>query len=161
MTVELPGAAGISSISLDISFELYYEWGIYHRGKSMEIRLNKKIMFVDDELFMQEIWNKTLTEEGYEVIAISTAEECLELCEKEKPDLIITDILLPHMDGLALCEEVRKRDSLCDIPIILITGVFRDLNFRSRISQSTAEAFFLKPLDKEEVLKKISEVLNR
>lgn len=125
----------------------------------MEIRLEKKIVFVDDEIFMRELWKRILTEEGYEVFAVSTAEECLEIAEKVKPDLIISDILMPRMDGLDLCEEIRKRESLCEIPIILITGVFKDLAFRSKVNRSTADAFFLKPLDKPQLLSTIKNIL--
>ena len=127
----------------------------------MEIRLEKKIVFVDDEIFMRELWKRILTEEGYEVFAVSTAEECLEIAEKEKPDLIISDILMPQMDGLGLCEEIRKQDSLCDIPIILITGVFKDLAFRSRVDSSSADAFILKPLDEQQLLSKIQELIQK
>jgi len=127
----------------------------------MEIRLEKKIIFVDDEIFMRELWKRILTEEGYDVFTAATAEECLEIAEKEKPDLIISDILMPHMDGLELCEEIRKRESMCDIPIILITGVFKDLAFRSRVDSSTADAFILKPLDEQQLLSKIQELIHK
>ena len=127
----------------------------------MELLLKKKIIFVDDEIFMRKLWKQILTEEGYEVFAVSTAEECLEVAETEKPDLIISDILLPRMDGLTLCEEIRKRESLCDIPIIVITGVFKDLAFRSRVDSSTADAFILKPLEEQQLLGKIQELIHR
>lgn len=126
----------------------------------MEIRLKKKIVFVDDEVFMRELWKRSLAEEGYEVFTASTAEKCLEIAEKEKPDLIISDVLMPQMDGVTLCDKLRKSDSLCDIPIILITGVFKDLDFRSRINRSTADAFLLKPLDKKQLLSTITDLLN-
>ncbi len=127
----------------------------------MEIRQEKKIVFVDDEIFMRELWKRILTGEGYEVFTASTAEECLEIAEKVKPDLIISDILMPQMDGLDLCKEIRKRESLCDIPIILITGVFKDLAFRSRVDNSTADAFILKPLDEQHLLSKIQELIQK
>ena len=125
----------------------------------MEIRLKKKIVFVDDEVLMREMWKRNLTDEGYEVFTAATAEEGIQISEQEKPDLIISDILMPQMDGLSLCEQIRKRDSLCDIPIILITGVFKDLEFRSRIDRSTADEFLLKPLDKKQLYSSIKRLL--
>ena len=125
----------------------------------MEIKLKKKIVFIDDEVFMRELWKRNLIEEGYEVFTASTAEEGLEIAGKENPDLIISDILMPQMDGMTLCDKIRKSDSLCDIPIILITGVFKDLDFRTRMDRSTADAFLLKPLDKEKLLSIIKELL--
>ncbi|MCK4835501.1 MAG: response regulator [Candidatus Aminicenantes bacterium] len=127
----------------------------------MEVRLKKKIIFVDDEVFMRELWKRTLTEEGYEVFTASTAEECLSIAERELPDLIISDILMPQMDGLTLCDEIRKKESLCTVPIILITGVFKEYSFRNRVRESTADAFLLKPLDKEIMLLKIRELLSK
>ena len=131
------------------------------RVGKMEIRLNKKIVFVDDEALIRKVWKEILSEEGYEVFTAGSAEECLELSEKEIPDLIVSDILLPHIDGLALCEEIRRRESLRRVPVILITGVFKDLDFRSRVFQVGADAFFLKPLNNEELLSKIEELLNK
>jgi len=66
---------------------------------------------------------------------------------------------MPQTDGLALCDKIRNSDSLCDIPIILITGVYKDLGFRSRINRSTADAFLLKPLDKKQLYSTIKELL--
>lgn len=108
---------------------------------------------------MREMWKKNLTDEGYEVFTVSSAEKCLEIAEAEKPDLIISDILLPQIDGLGLCDEIRKRDSLCEIPVILITGVFKDLEFRSKMDRSSADAFLVKPLNKKKLLGEIERLL--
>ena len=125
----------------------------------MEIRLDKKILFVDDEIFMRKYWSKVLIEEGFEVFLAIDGQNALEIAEKEVPDLIICDILLPGLDGIKLCEKIRKEEKLCNVPIILISGVFKDYEFRSRISQGIADAFILKPIDKEEMLSKIWQLL--
>jgi two-component system alkaline phosphatase synthesis response regulator PhoP len=126
----------------------------------MEIRLEKKILLVDDEIFMREYWNRELFAAGFEVLVAPDAKTALEIAENESIDLIITDMLLPGMDGMVLCEKIRRMEKLCTVPIILISGVFKDYEFRSKISQGIADAFLLKPIDKDMLLSKIRSLLS-
>jgi CheY-like chemotaxis protein len=128
-------------------------------AKSYIIEKKSKIMFVDDEKGIRESWKMILEEDGYEVVTSPDAETALEIAEKEKPDLLITDILLPQMDGMALCKKIREIPELEKILIILITGVFKDIEFRIKLERGFADAFVLKPIDKQDLLRRIKELL--
>jgi len=128
-------------------------------SESYIIEKKPKILFVDDDKGIRESWQLILEQVGYDVVIAPDAETGLEIAEKENPDLLITDILLPHMDGMALCKKVREIPKLKQIRIILITGVFKDIDFRIKLEKGIADCFVLKPIDKDELLKKIKELI--
>ena len=82
-----------------------------------------------------------------------------ELIAREKPDLIVTDILLPRMHGIALCEKIRGNDDLRSIPIILMTGVYKDVNLRMYVYKGLADDFIEKPFHETALLGKIEHLL--
>jgi two-component system alkaline phosphatase synthesis response regulator PhoP len=117
-------------------------------------------MFVDDDKGVRDTWELIFRDSGYDAVFAPDAETALKLAEQEKPDLLVTDILLPHMDGIELCKKIREIPKLELIRIILITGVFKDIEFRAKLDRSVADFFILKPIDKDELLKKIKELLD-
>ena len=79
----------------------------------------KKILVVDDEKPISDIVKFNLTKEGYEVSTAYDGEEALKMVPEVEPDLIILDLMLPKIDGLEVCREVRKN---YDMPIIMVTA---------------------------------------
>ena len=77
-------------------------------SESYIILQKPKIMFVDDDKGIRDTWKLIFKEVGYESILAPDAESALDMAEKEKPDMLIADVLLPHMDGIALCKKIRK-----------------------------------------------------
>lgn len=80
---------------------------------------------IDDDLSVQTLFDQFLRGAGYSVVLASNGIEGLRLIHKRKPDLIITDIIMPEMDGLEILQEVRQHNP--DIPIIAISGGMRSL----------------------------------
>lgn len=80
------------------------------------------ILSVDDEPDTVEVLRQYLGMEGFEVVTALSAEEALQHLDTAKPDLIITDWLMPNMDGIEFCRAVRARPEMRGIPIILHTG---------------------------------------
>lgn len=110
-----------------------------------------KIIIVDDDRITLSILHKVLTEAGYKVYPTTNGEEGLKLAESVQPDLVISDVLLPKMDGLELCRTLLGKN----IPVILISAVYKGAALQPEITESGALAFFQKPLNPNEVLKKI------
>jgi DNA-binding response OmpR family regulator len=79
----------------------------------------EKIMIVDDEAVVHELLTHYLEREGFEVISVYSGSCALEKMVSCKPDLILLDILLPGLDGLEVCHEIRKKS---DVPVIFITS---------------------------------------
>lgn len=82
-----------------------------------------KILIVEDETPMREALLFKFQKEGFEVIAARDGEEGLSLAEKERPDLILLDIIMPKMDGMTVLQKLRGEDWGKDIPVILLTNL--------------------------------------
>lgn len=86
--------------------------------------MTKTILHIDDEADIRELLADFFTANGYRVISVATRTEALKAVEKDKPDLIITDLQLEEADGLDTVEQLRK--VLPDTPVALLTGVLID-----------------------------------
>ena len=122
--------------------------------------MGKKIIVVDDESTIRDSLQELLIEKGFDVLQASDGESGYDLIAQENPDLLIIDILLPKIDGIDLCGKIRKNGKLKHIPIILMTGIYMDFNFRLKIQRGIADDFIVKPLQYDEILTKIDKLLS-
>ena len=117
--------------------------------------MGKRIAIIDDDHVIQESLQELFTEAGYTVFVASDGVSGYELIVREKPDIVVADILLPRMHGIALCEKIRANEEFKGIPIILMTGVYKDVNLRMYVHKGLAEDFIEKPFREKELLAKI------
>jgi len=85
----------------------------------------KKILFIEDEPALQKAIGELLTNEGYEVIKALDGETGLNLAKKEKPNLILLDLILPKKDGFEVLAELKQSPETKDIPVIILTNLER------------------------------------
>jgi DNA-binding response OmpR family regulator len=123
--------------------------------------MGSKILIIDDDRVIQDSLRELFTDAGYLVLLAADGISGFELVSKEKPDLILTDILLPRMHGIALCEKIKGDEELRFIPIILMTGVYKDVNLRMYVHKGLADDFIEKPFREKELLAKIERFLDR
>ena len=83
----------------------------------------KKILFIEDAPDFQKEVGEALKLEEFEILAALDGEAGLELIKKEKPDLILLDLILPKKDGFAVLKEMKEDESLKDIPVIVLTNL--------------------------------------
>ena len=86
-----------------------------------------RILVVDDETNLRHTVSYALRREGYEVASAEDGEKGLELFRSNRPDLVVLDVMLPRMDGLAVCRAIRRES---DVPVIMLTA--RDNRARHR-----------------------------
>ncbi len=115
----------------------------------------KKIAIVDDDHIIQESLQELLGEAGYAVSVAADGASGFDLIDREKPDLLLADILLPRLHGIALCEKIRARDDFKGMAIILMTGVYKDVNLRMYVHKGLADDFIEKPFRDKDLLLKI------
>lgn len=111
-----------------------------------------KIIIVDDEYLERTLLKMGIEweENGFEVIGeASSGEEAMELIEKQKPDIVFTDICMPFMDGLELCKKIREKYS--EMNIVIITG-HRDFEYAQKAISYGVNDFILKPIDHDKIL---------
>lgn len=82
----------------------------------------RKILVVDDEAVLADTIAYNLEQEGYQVITAADGTSALNAVHNEHPDLIVLDIMLPGVDGLEVCRQLRREDSTATVPIIMLTA---------------------------------------
>jgi len=122
----------------------------------METELKKKILVVEDEEALRLLYEEELREEGYEVFTAKDGKEALRKIRKERPDLVILDIVMPEMDGIEALGRilgVEKR-----IPIILHTS---HPGYREDFMSWAADAYIVKSSNLTELKEKTRELLEK
>lgn len=107
----------------------------------------KRILIVDDLKDNRYLLEKMLQGSGYEVTAVSNGAEALAAAAKVPPDLVISDILMPVMDGFTLCREWMKDAALCQSPFIFYTATYTDQKDEQFALSLGAARFLVKPME--------------
>lgn len=87
---------------------------------------SKKILIVDDEALVIKVITAKLKRERFEVYAAYDGQEALQKVAKEKPDLILLDIIMPKLDGISVLKKLKASDETKNIPIIILTNLYDD-----------------------------------
>lgn len=116
------------------------------------------ILLVDDEFANLKVLMNQIHSLGYSLIAVDSGEKALEIVDSEKVDLLILDLMMPHMTGYEVCKTVRARYDLLELPIIMLTaaGQFTDLVASFQLG---ANDYVQKPSDQEELKVRIESLL--
>ena len=118
------------------------------------------ILVVDDKAENQYFLDALLRGNGFRVESASNGAEALKLLENSVFDLIISDILMPVMDGFQLCREIRANDKLRSIPIIIYTATYTAPQDEKLALQIGADSFILKPCEPDVFMETVKELLN-
>jgi len=118
----------------------------------------KKILIVEDEPEMRMMLALEMETSGYEIFQAADGLEGFEMAQKVKPDLIISDVLMPKMDGNELFKKIRASDFGRDIPFIVLTARGKMKDYFEMVA---VDDFLAKPFNAEELLVRIENVLNR
>lgn len=117
----------------------------------------EKILIVEDDLGISDFVNSELLHEGYETILAGNGREALELFEKEKPDLILLDVMIPELSGLEVLRRIRKTS---DVPVIIVTARGETYDKVNGLN-SGADDYLSKPFEIEELLARMNAILRR
>src|SRR5690242_9199688 len=120
-----------------------------------------KILSVDDKLENLYLLEAMLRGSGYEVVSAHNGVEALHKLELDKFDLIISDILMPQMDGFELCHQVKQRDNLRHIPLIFYTATYTEKKDQELGLRLGASRFIIKPLEPEQFLAVLQDVIRQ
>jgi len=118
----------------------------------------KKILIVDDEQQLALALKIRLQSRGYQVVTASDGRQALELIPKEKPDLIILDVVMPVMDGYFCLREINQRFGRSKIPVVILTA--RD-RMKELFDLEGVEDYVVKPFDHDDLLVRIDRVFKR
>lgn len=120
-----------------------------------------KILLVEDDQSLREIYGIRLTAEGYEIVTAGDGEEALAAAVREKPDLIISDVMMPKISGFDMLDILRSTPETKDIKVIMMTALSSD-DQRERGERLGADRFLVKSqVGIEDVVNAVHEVLNQ
>lgn len=119
-----------------------------------------KILLVDDEPDILEIVGYNLSNEGYKIITAKNGAEGVKKAKKEKPQLIILDVMMPEMDGIEACERIRKIPELSDIIITFLTARGEDYSQVAGFDAG-ADDYITKPIKPKVLVSKVKALLRR
>ena len=118
----------------------------------------KKILVVDDEPQLVDALKMRLEANSYDVLTAYNGHEGLEKARREKPDLIILDLILPKIDGYKVCRMLKFDNEYKNIPIIILSARAQETD-KKMGAEVGADAYITKPFELEVVLKKIEKLL--
>jgi two-component system alkaline phosphatase synthesis response regulator PhoP len=131
---------------------------LYKSFLKVGIALSQKLLVVEDELSISTLLQFNLEQAGFQVVTAMDGKSGLEKAENEIPDLIILDLMLPEMDGLEVCKELRLRK--LNIPILMLTA--KDDEFDKVLGlELGADDYMTKPFSPREVVARVKAILRR
>jgi two-component system phosphate regulon response regulator PhoB len=142
-------------------------------------KMSKKILIVDDEPDIITFVGAVLEENGYASLSAKDGVEGLEVLRKERPDLVLLDLMMPKKSGITMFQELRKDPTMSDIPVVIVTGIsdvtgvdFRNFMYKQPLQDekkfvettgltkyTIPDGYIEKPIDPDELIKVIKEVL--
>ncbi|MEK6591437.1 MAG: response regulator transcription factor [Nitrospinota bacterium] len=122
--------------------------------------MRSKILIVDDEADILTLLEYNLKKAGFKVISAKDGPEALELTKKERPDLIILDIMLPSMEGTEICKVIKKDEVTSHIPVIMLTAKGEEVD-RIVGLELGAEDYITKPFSPRELILRVRAILKR
>jgi DNA-binding response OmpR family regulator len=122
--------------------------------------MRKKILVVDDDAELVELLSFNLKQAGYAIGTASNGVEAIKKARSLAPDLILLDVMMPELDGFAVCEILRRDSATASIPIMLLTALSSELGRMAGLG-SGATDFLPKPFSPRLLIERIGQLLNQ
>lgn len=113
-----------------------------------------KILLADDELRLRKVVVLHLKKAGFDVIEANNGKQALEFAKSQNPDVIVLDIMMPEMDGITACKEIRKLPEHRDTPIVMLTAKATSDDIQIG-KEAGANEYLTKPFSPKELIDKI------
>lgn len=124
--------------------------------KKVRFVLGYRLLIIDDDAGVQKMLRILLEYEHFEVVVASNGQAALDCLNQAPPDLILLDLMMPHMDGLSFIAELERRQLRPGLPVIVLTA---DIYARPLIERLGAEDWLMKPFHLSDLLRKIRGLL--
>lgn len=116
------------------------------------------ILVIEDSATDQAVISQTLIRDGFAVIVANNEEEGLKQISKQRPDLIVLDVVLPDRSGFEMCRDLKEKAETKDIPVVMCSSKGSNMDKFWGMQQG-AEAYLSKPVDETELLKAVHKLL--
>jgi len=120
-----------------------------------------KVLVVDDIAYSRRALRSVFLSAGWAVLQAEDGQQALEMARSERPDLVVSDILMPKMDGFQFCRAIKSDPALQKIPVVFYTGSYADAADREFGLSLGAAAYLLKPLEPKELITAVTRAIGR
>ena len=117
-----------------------------------------KILIADDEPNILISLEFLMKREGYEVLVARDGDEAIEVLRRERPALVLLDVMMPNRTGFEVCQALRADDALKDVRVLMLTAKGRDTDIAKGLGVG-ADAYMTKPFSTKELVQKVREML--
>jgi CheY-like chemotaxis protein len=118
-----------------------------------------KVLVVDDSLSVRKVVEKALEGRGLQVLAAASGAEAIQMLERDHPDVVICDVILPDRDGFQICEYVRSHAVIGTTPVLLISGIDNG-TVQARAAEVRSDEVLFKPFGVDDLVRKIDRLLS-
>jgi CheY-like chemotaxis protein len=119
----------------------------------------KKLLLADDSQTIHRVLELTFAEEDFEIISAYNGNEALEKLKEVKPDLVITDVNMPEMDGYQVCQNIKNDPETSHIPVILLKGTFEPFD-EAKATACQNDGIIAKPFQTKNIIKTVKDILS-
>ena len=120
----------------------------------------KRILLADDSITIQKVVELTFSDGDYEVVAVNNGAKAIQKIAEMKPDVILSDIIMPEKNGYEVCEFVKSHPVYRGIPVILLTGTFEPFD-PDRADKAGCDAVVTKPFESQSLIAKVEELIQQ
>jgi two-component system phosphate regulon response regulator PhoB len=122
--------------------------------------MKKFVLIVEDEDDIRELVSYHLVKEGYQVAGVASGEEALEIADRQVPDLILLDVMLPGMDGFAVCRRLRAASKTSDVAVMMLTAKSEEADVVRGLNEGATD-YVTKPFSPRVLLARVRAALRR
>jgi len=119
----------------------------------------KKILIIEDDEFLRELIGQKLTREGYIIVEAEDGERGIEAVKKEKPDLVLLDLILPGVDGFEVLSQIKKDPSTAQVPVLILSNLGQKDDIERGLKLGAVDYLIKAQFTPGEIVKKIAKVL--
>ncbi len=120
----------------------------------------KRILLADDSITIQKVVELTFSDGDYEVVAVNNGAKAIQKLSEMRPDIILSDIIMPEKNGYEVCEFVKSHPEFRNIPVVLLTGTFEPFD-PDRADKAGCDAVVTKPFESQSLIHKVEELIDQ
>src|SRR6476661_8243809 len=122
--------------------------------------MRKRILLADDSITIQKVVELTFSDGDYEVVAVNNGAKAIQKLSEMRPDIILSDIIMPEKNGYEVCEYVKSHPELRNLPVVLLTGTFEPFD-PDRAEKAGCDAVVTKPFESQSLIHKVDELIQQ
>lgn len=120
-----------------------------------------RVVWIEDDPELLRLGKLVLSHKGYEVVTVNDSREGFEIVNREKPDIILLDLMMPDVDGWAIYNQIKATPELRNTPVIVVTAKAQAADKALALHLAKVDGYLIKPYDQDQLLDMMNQVMTR